>query len=497
MNNKKKTTHSNTTRPPIVTIMGHVDHGKTSILDYIRKTNVQEKEHGGITQHTGAYQLEHEGKLITFVDTPGHEAFSHMRARGGKVADIVILVVSAVEGVKPQTKEAIAHTKAAGVTLIVAYNKIDLPGADIEKVKKELLAENVLVEDWGGDVLGVGVSAKTGKGINELLEAILIVAELLDLKANVSSELEAVVTEAKLDRKRGSVVYAIVKNGTLKVGDEINASGYETKVKALFDDKGTNIKEASPSMPVEILGFKEIPNVGDLIVDKKSELVELAMSEDKIEILGLETKRTVNLILKADTQGTLEAVKASLANLITESAGADYSIKFLRCSTGDINDSDVLLASTADAHVVGFNVKIRSAVEDLSRDLNINTKAYKTVYEIIDEVSGLLEGSASRDAAKVKGRAQILELFDLPSGDVVLGCKVVAGALKPKQVIELYEKNIVDVTKDDLPVYTGTIKKVKHGKDDVQIAGQNTECGLLVKPAPSEVKTGFWIEVVG
>lgn len=489
------TTNKYETRPPIITIMGHVDHGKTSILDYIRKTNIQAKEHGGITQHIGAYQVEHKGKTITFIDTPGHAAFSQMRSRGGKAADIVVLVVAADDGVMPQTKEAIKHAKAANVPIIVAINKVDLNSADINNAKQGLAQENVLVEDWGGDVVCVEVSATKGTGINDLLDAINVVAEMSEFHADSTGELEATIIEAKLDRQRGAIVTAIVRNGTLKIGDMINASGLDAKVKALINDVGKNISQAGPSTPVEILGFKEVPDVGDLIVYQGSELAELSIDQDRVEIIGQETKKTLSLILKSDTQGTLEAIKADLSNLVSEAVGMDYSIKFSRATTGDIADSDILFAQNTNSTVVGFNIKYNSSIQDLAEDLNVEVKIFNTIYELSDYVSQLLEGTASKDEAKIKGRAEVLKTFKLPSGDIIAGCKVYAGGLKPKQTIKIYDKNPNEITELDEPLYIGKIKKVKHGNNEVQLAGKNTECGLLLKPQYENISKGQWIEV--
>jgi translation initiation factor IF-2 len=356
-------------RPPIVTFMGHVDHGKTSILDTIRKTNVQQKEYGGITQHVGAYQITHGKNKITFIDTPGHAAFTQMRSRGGKAADIVVLVVAADEGVKPQTKEAISHAKAAGVPIIVAINKMDTVGADPQKVMQGLAQENVLTEAWGGDVVSVEVSAKTGDGIPDLLDAISVISEVADIRGDPNGEMELVIIESKLDRRRGVVVSCIVRNGTVRVGDEVSASGLNAKVRSLTDDKGTRLKSASLSTPLEMLGFKEPPNVGDLIVKKGSDLEELSVDESRVEIIGTEAKKTVSIILKADTQGTLEAVKASLANLVTSSVEATYALKFLHCATGDVTESDVMLAQGARGIIVGFDVRVSGSVKDLAKNL--------------------------------------------------------------------------------------------------------------------------------
>ena len=482
-------------RPPIVTVMGHVDHGKTSILDAIRKTNVTAKEFGGITQHIGAYQIEFNSKKITFIDTPGHAAFSQMRSRGGKVADIVILVVAADAGVQAQTKEAIAHAKASGGTIIVAINKIDLPAADAQKAKQQLAQEDILVEDWGGSIVAVEVSAKTGKGLDKLLEMIQLVAEMQEIKARPEGALEAIIIEAKMDKKKGALVNVIVKDGTLKVGDEVYASGKVAKIRSLMNDKGQMVKEAFPGDPVEILGFKEIPSVGDTIVQKGSGLEEFSESTDKIEIVGKETKKTVNLILKADTSGTLEAVKASLSNLVTSNVNADYSIKFLLTSTGEINDSDVLLAQSTHGIIVGFNLKVSPNIEDLADSKNVFIKVYKTIYELIDDVKDILEGKAVSDEQKIKGRALIQKLFKLPSGDMVLGCKILAGSIKNTSRVSIYAKNPADLSKDEEPLYTGNVKTLKRGRDDIAVAGKDTECGVLLKPEYLEAKEGFYIEV--
>jgi len=482
-------------RPPIVTVMGHVDHGKTSILDAIRKTNVTAKEFGGITQHIGAYQIEFKSKKITFIDTPGHAAFSQMRSRGGKVADIVILVVAADAGVQAQTKEAIAHAKASGGTIIVAINKVDLPAADTQKAKQQLAQEDILVEDWGGSIVAVEVSAKTGQGLDKLLEMIQLIADMQEIKARPNGSLEAIIIEAKMDKKKGSLVNVIVKDGTLKVGDEVYASGKFAKIKSLMNDKGEMIKEALPGDPVEILGFKEVPSVGDTLVQKGSGLEEFSESTDKVEIVGLETKKTINLILKADTSGTLEAVKASLSNLVTTNVNADYSIKFLLTSTGEISDSDVLLAQSTNGIIVGFNLKVAPSIEDLAESKKVFIKVYKTIYELIDDVKDMLEGKAVSDEQKIKGRAVIQKLFKLPSGDMVLGCKILAGSIKDSSRISIFSKNPADLTKDDLPLYSGNVKTLKRGRDDISVAGKDTECGVLLKPEYLEAKEGFYIEV--
>lgn len=481
-------------RPPVVTVMGHVDHGKTSILDAIKNTSVQKKEYGGITQHIGAYQIEHNSKKITFIDTPGHAAFSQMRSRGGKASDIVVLVVAANDSVMPQTKEAIAHARAAKVPIIVAINKIDLPGANPQKVKQDLAQENVLVEEWGGDVIAVNVSAVTKEGLDKLLDAIVAVSEILQLKANPNGDLEAIVIESRLDRQKGVVVSCIVKNGTLKIGHEVMASGFTAKIKSIMNDKGQMLQSAGPSTTIEILGFKEVPHVGDLVLDKGSELAELALCDAPMEIKGEHAKKTVAVILRADTSGTLEAVRASLADLIGSSVGSSYSLKFLHCSTGDVTESDVMLAQGAKGIILGFDVKMSPSVKDFADSQKVPVKIYKAIYELIDEAVDILEGTAFAEEKKIKGRAQVLQLFKLPSGDVVAGCKVLAGALKENSKVAIYDKDPSELTRDDIPLYRGLIKNLKKGKDDIQVAGKDTECGVLFKPEFEGISKGQWIE---
>ena len=483
-------------RPPIVAVMGHVDHGKTSILDAIRHTNVSAGEYGGITQHIGAYQIEHKNHPITFIDTPGHEAFTQMRARGGKTADIVVLVVAADDGVMPQTKEAIGHAKAFSVPIIVVINKVDLPSADIRKVKQQLAQEDLLVEDWGGQVISVEVSAKTGVGLDKLLDAILATAELLQLHGDPSGELEAGIVEARLDKKKGVVVSAIVRNGSLSVGDEISASGQSIKVRSLRDDKGLEVKKAVPGLPVEILGFRKIPNVGDIIVEAGSELSELSVDESRVEVIGQNTKKTVNVILRADTQGTLEAVKASLAKLVSSAISTTYSLKFLLCAPGGVVDSDVTLAGSTSGIIIGFNVSIAPSAADLAQNKHISIKVFRTIYELIDEVSDMLAGVASVEEQKIKGRAQVLKIFKLPSKDVIAGCKVLAGRLKASDRVAIYDKDPADLKKEDLPVYTGSIRKLKKEKEEIGVAGKDTECGVLLRPQFEAIAADLFIEVL-
>lgn len=483
-------------RPPIVTVMGHVDHGKTSILDAIRKTNVQQKEYGGITQHIGAYQVNHNGNLITFIDTPGHAAFTQMRSRGGKAADIVVLVVAADDGVKPQTKEAISHAKAAGSPIIVAVNKMDKAGADVNNVMQGLAQESVMTEAWGGDVIAVETSATKAQGLEELLDAIVAQAEIMEIHGSEDDELEATIIESKVDSKRGVVVSAIIRDGELKIGDKVTASGFEAKIKSMMNAKGEMVKKVGPSEPVEILGFKETPQVGDLIVEKGSELAELAVDEDRMEIVGQDTKKTIGIIIRADTQGTLEAVKASLAKLVTENVNADYSLKFLLEATGAPTESDILLASSANGIIVGFNVRIPSVVEDLAKTKKVPVKTYQTIYDLIDDVKDFLEGTAFEEEAKIKGRAEVVKTFKLPSGDIIAGCVVKAGSLKVGMRVAIYDKDPADLTDLDGPLYIGKIKKLKRKKDDIDIAGKDTECGVLLKPQFDDIDNGLFVEAL-
>ena len=484
-------------RLPIVAVMGHVDHGKTSILDAIRHTDVQAKEYGGITQHIGAYQITYKDQKVTFIDTPGHAAFTQMRARSGRAADICILVVAADEGVMPQTKEAIQHIHAAQVPMIVAINKMDANGADAQKIKQELASEGVQVEDWGGDVVCIEVSAKNKTNIDKLLDAILLIADLNPIKGSVENELEAVIIESFLDRKRGVNVSVIVRNGVLNVGDKITASGYVAKIKSLLDDKGLPIKSAGPSTPVQIFGFSQVPHVGDLLVTEGSELASLTVDENQVEIIGKNSKKTVAVVLKADTYGTLEAVKGSLANLVTSSVEATYALKFLFSGTGDVTESDVVLAqSSRGGVVIGFNVRIPTAVADLALNNKVTVKSYKTIYDLIDDAEKLLEGTALKEELKIKGRAQVLKTFKLQSGDLVAGSRVIAGALKPNTRVSVYDKDPSTLVDGDTSLYTGAIRNLKRGKDEVTVVGKDVECGVFLKPQFDDIKAGYWIEVL-
>ena len=484
-----------TIRPPIVSVMGHVDHGKTSLLDAIRKTNVAGKEYAGITQHIGAYQVVHKDNLITFIDTPGHAAFSNMRSRGGKVADIVVLVVAGTEGVMPQTKEAIMHAKAGGAKIIVAINKCDLEGFDAQKTKQQLAQEEILTEDWGGDVICTDVSAKTGKNLDELLDSIVALAQIMELKANPNSEPEALIIESRLDSKRGSVVTAVIKDGTIKIGMEVSAGKKQGKIRSISDFLGRPLKEAGPGTPVELLGFKNTPSVGDVIVQKGSILESLTEEENRVEIVGKNTKKKVSVVIRSDTQGTLEAVKGSLAKMAVESPVANFSLEFLFTGTGDVTHGDVLLADSAGGVVLGFNVRVNGSVEDLAESHAIKIQLFKTIYELMEYVEKLLSGAVVTEELKVKGRAEVLKLFKLESGDVIIGCKVLAGILREGSNVVIYDKNPNDLQKEDEPIYTGAIKKLKEGRNDVPSVAKNKECGVLLKPQVANIQPGYYIEI--
>ncbi len=474
-------------RPPIITIMGHVDHGKTSLLDYIRKTKVAEKEAGGITQSIGAYQILHKTRKITFIDTPGHAAFTKMRLRGGRAADIVVLVVSVVDGVQPQTKESISIIKETKTPLIVALNKSDLPGANPEKVKKELAESDVLVETWGGDVISCEVSAKTGLGVDKLIESIVTLADLIELKANPNGDLEGLIIESRLDQKKGPLFTGIVKNGTLRVGLEVYSSKAQGKVKALVSYNGEQLKEALPGDPVEVLGFSHAPRVGDVFVDiKNKDLVELSDGSGAAKGGFASGVDTCNVILKADTEGSLEALEYSIDELIKD----NLPIRIISKSTGDVNESDVLMAESSKAVILGFNSKVPGKVLDLSENLKVKVKTYKIIYELIETLKDVIAELMYKEEVKVKGRAQVLQTFTLASGDIVAGSKVLAGSIKNISRVSVFREGI------EQPVYTGKVKSVRRGRDEVSSVGRDNDCGILLKPVFKDIKPQDIIEVI-
>lgn len=472
---KTKTTvtkKNSLSRPPVVAIMGHVDHGKTTLLDYIRKSKIAEKEHGGITQHIGAYQITQDGKTITFIDTPGHEAFSAMRARGATVTDIVILVVAADDGVMPQTKESIAHIKAAQVPMIVAINKMDAPGANIDRVKKGLSEAGVLVEDYGGDVVSVPISAKTGQGVNDLLEMINLVAEMAELEDENNKPFEGVVIESGLDKFRGPVVTILVKKGKLKTSDQIKSSSASGKVKSLINSNGEQIKEATTATPVEVLGFEKVPGVGEKVQlinaeDTVAEQISID-KKDPLQKLAHSGKTQINLIIKADVAGSLEAIVAAIESLNDE----ERKINIIHKETGDITDSDILLAASTKSLIISFNVRISKAVDKLAEEEKVLIRSYSIIYELLDELKEGLEVLVDAKREKILGQGQIIAVFDTSHGKIA-GTKVTNERLA--------RNDRVRISRGDAEIGTTRIKSIRHLQKEINSAKAGEECGLLLE----------------
>ena len=478
-------------RPPIVTIMGHVDHGKTSLLDYIRKTNVVAGESGGITQHIGAYKVELDnGEKLTFIDTPGHEAFTAMRARGTKVTDVAVIVIAADDNIMPQTKEAISHAQAAGVPMIFAINKIDRPTANPDNIKQQLANMNLLVEDWGGKYQSQEISAKTGQGIDELLEKILLEAEMLDLKANPNRKASGTVLEAALDKGRGYVSDILVQNGTLKVGDYILAGKYHGKVKAMYDERDNKVKEASPATPVRVLGLDGAPAAGDKfkVYEDEREAKKIAQKRDQIireqqlraqkhitldEIgrrIALGDFKELNLIIKGDVDGSVEALSDSLQKLSTE----NVNVNIIHKGVGQITDSDVLLASASDAIIIGFNVRPSGTARQLAENEQVQIKTYSIIYDVINDVKEAMEGMLSPEIKEeVTGTAEVRETFKISKVGTVAGCMVTSG--------KIYNNSKVRVIREGIVIYDGELASLKRYKDDVKEVSKGYECGLMVK----------------
>ena len=478
-------------RPPVVCVMGHVDHGKTSLLDAIRETHVTAKESGGITQKIGAYTVDVNGQSITFLDTPGHEAFTAMRMRGAQATDIAILVVAADDGVMPQTIEAINHAKAAGVEIIVAVNKIDKPNANVEKVKQELTEYGLISEDWGGSTTFVPVSAHTKEGIDELLDMILLTAEVNELKANPNRKARGIVIEAELDKGRGPVATILVQKGTLKVGDNVAAGASHGKIRAMVDDKGRRLREAGPSTPVEILGLSDVPNAGEIIMafdsDKEARNVaETFISEGKKKLLD-DTKHKVSLddifeqiqagnvkelciIIKADVQGSVEAVKQSLVKLSNE----EVVVKVIHGGVGNINESDVTLASASNAIIIGFNVKPDNQARIVADREKVDLRLYTVIYNAIEDVEAALKGMLEPIyEEKVIGSAEIRQIFKASGVGNIAGCIVTEGRITRDSKLR--------VSRDGKQIYEGPIATLKHFKDEVKEVKAGTECGIVVE----------------
>ena len=490
-------------RPPVVCVMGHVDHGKTSLLDAIRHTNVTDREAGGITQHIGAYVVEINGEKITFLDTPGHEAFTAMRMRGASSTDIAILVVAADDGVMPQTVEAINHAKAAGVEIIVAINKIDKPGANIERVKQELTEYELIPEDWGGSTVFVPVSAHTKEGIPELLEMILLTAEVMELKANPNRAARGLVIEAELDKGKGSVATVLVQKGTLHVGDAIAAGSAHGRVRAMMDDKGRRVKEAGPSQPVEILGLNEVPNAGEVFVGCESEkearsFAETFIAQNKVKLLE-ETKsrmslddlfsqiqegnlKELNIVVKADVQGSVEAMKQSLLKLTND----EVVIKVIHGGVGAINESDVILASASNAIIIGFNVRPDATAKDIAEREGVDVRLYRVIYNAIEDVEAAMKGMLDPVfEEKILGHAEVRQTFKASGVGTIAGAYVQDG---------IFERNCsVRLIRDGIVVFDGPLASLKRFKDDVKEVRAGYECGFVFENY-NDIKEGDNVE---
>jgi len=490
------------TRPPVVTVMGHVDHGKTSLLDYIRKTRVAEGEAGGITQHVGAYHVKTDRGIITFLDTPGHAAFTAMRARGAKATDIVILVVAADDGVMPQTKEAIQHSRAAGVPLIVAVNKMDLPEADIERVKSELAKEEVMPEDWGGEEQFVPVSAKTGEGIEDLLEGISLQAEVLELKAVPNRRAQGLVIESSLDKGRGPVATLLIQNGTLKSGDMVLAGQEYGRVRAMFDESGNKIESAGPSMPVVVLGLSGVPSAGDEVLavanerkakeaaaqrkDRQREgrlaQQQAANLQNLFDNMGKGEQLDVNLLIRADVQGSVEALRDALTRLSND----EVRVNIVASGVGAITGSDASLAQASNAIIIGFNVRADNSARKIIQENEIDLRYYSVIYDAIDEVKAAISGLLGTETKeKIIGLAEVREVFRSSKLGAIAGCLVVEGVVR--------RDNPIRVLRDNVVVFEGELESLRRFKDDVKEVQSGTECGIGVKMY-NDVKEGDQIE---
>jgi translation initiation factor IF-2 len=490
-------------RPPIVTVMGHVDHGKTSLLDYIRKTNVIAGESGGITQHIGAYSVGlPSGRSITFLDTPGHAAFTAMRARGAELTDIVILVVAADDSVMPQTIEAISHARNAGVPLIVAINKVDLPGADPARIRQDLLQHEVVVEEFGGQVLSTAVSAKKGSGVEDLLEKVLLQSEMLDLTANPDREAHGIVVEAQLDVGKGPVATVLVTNGTLNVGDSFVCGHYDGRVRALLDERGNTVEQAGPGVPVVVLGIAGVPQAGDALVsmdaDRASEIAQRRQRlerEKQLRIKGRGVKLTdiskllaegeqaqLNLIIKGDVDGSVQALADALGQLST----SEVEVSVIHRGVGAINEADILLASTSGAIIIGFHVRPGSDARAVAAREGVDIRLYNIIYEAIEDVRAALEGMLQPEEKEVLlGEAEVRQIFRVPRVGTVAGCYVAEGVIERRGRVRL--------VRDGVQVYEGELGSLKRFKDDVREVREGFECGLSVE-GYNDVKVGDRIE---
>ncbi|KNX76448.1 MULTISPECIES: translation initiation factor IF-2 [Pseudomonas] len=492
-----------TSRAPVVTVMGHVDHGKTSLLDYIRRAKVAAGEAGGITQHIGAYHVETDRGMVTFLDTPGHAAFTQMRARGAKATDIVILVVAADDGVMPQTREAVQHAKAAGVPLVVAVNKIDKPGADLDRIRNELSVEGVTSEDWGGDTPFVKVSAKMGTGVDELLEAVLLQAEILELKATPTAPGRGVVVESRLDKGRGPVATILVQDGTLRQGDMVLVGSNYGRVRAMLDENGKPVKEAGPSIPVEILGLDGTPDAGEemsVVADEKKARevalfrqgkfreVKLARAhagklENIFETMGQEEKKTLNIVLKTDVRGSLEALQGSLGSLGND----EVQVRVIGGGVGGITESDANLALASNAVLFGFNVRADAGARKIVEQEGLDMRYYNVIYDIIEDVKKALTGMLGSDVREnILGVAEVRDVFRSPKFGAIAGCMVIEGTV--------YRNRPIRVLRDDVVIFEGELESLRRFKDDASEVRNGMECGIGVK-SYNDVKVGDKIEV--
>ena len=488
-------------RPPVVTIMGHVDHGKTTLLDYIRKSNVVSGEAGGITQAIGAYSVSCNGKDITFIDTPGHAAFTEMRARGAQITDIVIIIVAADDGIMPQTREAIDHAKAAKVPIIVAINKIDKPEANIDRVMTGLVENGLTPEEWGGDIIVNKISAKSGEGVESLLENILLVAEMQEYKANPNRYASGAVVEAKKDSKVGSIATLLIQNGTLRLGDPIVIGNFAGKVRTLKNDKGQNIIEAGPSTPVEVTGISEVPSAGDKFMAFESEKQAKEIAEARTlrskekdtnfsgmtleDLFGRikEGQKEINVVLKADVNGSLEAVKNALEKIDVE--GVKVSV--IRGGVGAITESDVVLASASHAIIIGFNVRATSASDEIAKQYGIEIKTYDIIYKAVEDMENAMKGLLDPEfEEKVIGTAEIRQIFKFSKVGLIAGCHVTSGLVK--------NNSKARIIRDDIVVYNGAINTLQHEKEQVKEIKKDMDCGITLENC-QDYKEGDIIEV--
>jgi len=476
-------------RPPVITILGHVDHGKTSLLDYIKNSKVADGEAGGITQHIGAYQVESNGNPITFLDTPGHAAFTAIRARGARVTDIAVLVVAADDGIMPQTLEAINHAKAAEVPIVVAINKMDLPGADPERVKRQLSEQELLVEDWGGDIISVDVSATTGDGVDNLLESLLLVAEIGELKANPNKPANGVVIEAKLDRKRGPNTTVLIQDGTLNVGDFIVAGSAYGRVKAMNNDQGKPVQSVLPGYPAEVLGFGSVPEAGDQLSVALNEREGRSMAEaagkaqfsqaaqgraltleEVVNQIDSDEIKELNLVVKADVQGSVEAVRGALEGLVDE----DAKVRVLHTGSGAVTESDILLASASEAIVISFSIGSEPSAEKLADRMGVEIRHYNIIYQLIDDVEKALHGMLDPVYTEViVGRAEVREIFEGRRGTQIAGCRVTEG--------RMVRNGDVRVVRDGQTVQDGAITSLRHFREEVNEMNAGTECVIILQ----------------